>query len=291
MANINLVSISPGQLVGNDHNGGYDLNKFDRKFLAQGDSWFSIGHFPPWSTTNLLQQMVLTRSCVAVNCARPGEEIAHMLDTSSQQEFLRLINGVLAWKWDAILMSGGGNDLIDALNANPNAGLNARLLLRSDEWPATAGGIARYISEPGWNTFISHIEGVLLRLLGQRDKDVNQDTPLFLHTYDRLTPRNAPAGPGLGPWLYKALHDSYQIPALDWVALSDEFIDRLAGMWFALGAKYAARNVRIVDTRNSTIRAVEGTSGTSNDWENEIHPTPHGYAQLARAWRPALDAV
>ena len=291
MPNINLVTISPAQLIGNDHTGGYDIGRFSKRFLAQGDSWFSIGHMPPWSTTNLLQQMVLSHSAVAVDCARPGQDLAHMLDTSTQQQFLSLMNSRVAWKWDAILISGGGNDLIDALNADPGAHPEARLLLRADEWSAAMGGVNRYISEPGWLTFSNHMEGVLLRLLFQRDKNLNRGVPLFLHTYDYLTPRNAPAGPTLGPWLYKALHDTYQIPEADWMALSDNFIDRHAEMWMALRSRHALRNVRIVDTRNLTARAVPKTVGPSNDWENEIHPTPYGYSQLAGGWRTALDAL
>ena len=96
MPNINLVTISPAQLIGNDHTGGYDVGRFSKRFLAQGDSWFSIGHVPPWSTTNLLQQMILSRSAVAVDCARPVQELAHMLDTSTQQQFLNLMNGRVA---------------------------------------------------------------------------------------------------------------------------------------------------------------------------------------------------
>jgi hypothetical protein len=291
MASINLVTISPAQMIGNDHTGGYDIGVFPKKFLAQGDSWFSIGHLPPWSTTNLLQQMVLSYSAVAVNCARPGEELAHMTDTSTQKEFLRLLNGKVAWKWDAILVSGGGNDLIDALNSDPGADTKARLLLRSDEWSPTVDGVARYISEPGWTTFTNHMEEVLLRLLFQRDKGINGDVPLFLHTYDYLTPRNSPAGPSLGPWLYRALNDTYKIPAIDWVSISDNFINRHAEMWIDLQGRHAARNIRIVDTRNSTKRATPQSVGPSNDWENEIHPTPHGYSQLAMGWRKLLDPL
>ncbi len=291
MPNINLVSISPAQLAGNDHSGPFDLNRFEKKYLAQGDSWFSIGHLPPWSTTNLLQQMVLSRSAVAVNCARPGVELAHMTDTSTARVFLDLLNGVVAWQWDAILVSGGGNDLIDAANTPAGAPMNLRLLLRADEWASPALGATRYLSAPGWATFANHMEDVLLRMLAQRDRSINHGVALVLHTYDFLTARNAPAGIGLGPWLYKALRDGYNIPAADWVALADELINRLAAMWLALASKHAARNLKIVDTRGLALRASAGTTGVSGDWENEIHPTPHGYSRLAQGWRAVLDAL
>lgn len=291
MPDINLVTIAPSQLSGPGDAGLYDVNRFDQTFLAQGDSWFSIGHVPFWSTTNLLQQMVLSRHSLAVNCARPGVELAHMTDTSTAQTFLNLLSGATAWKWSAILFSGGGNDLIDALNADPEADKSVRLLLRNDEWSSTDSAPQRYLSEDGWKTFTSHMEDVLSLLLEQRDRKViNRGTPIFLHTYDYVTPRDAPAGP-LGPWLYKALHDSYNVPSVDWNAVSDEFINRLADMWLSLQSKYSGSNFKVINSRGSLKRADPGTPGVSNDWENEIHPTPHGYSLLAKKWRLSLDAL
>jgi hypothetical protein len=294
MANINVVSIAPRQLDPSSLGGLYDLERFEKKYLAQGDSWFSIGHMPPWSTTNVLQQMVLSRSAVAVNCAHPGMELSHMADTSTEPAFLNLLNGSgnpnLAWKWDAILMSGGGNDLIDAAQANPQGELGARLLLREDEWPAN-GGVEGYLSQPGWQTFSDHLDLVLFNLLEERDRNVNQSVPLLLHTYDYVTVRNAPAGPGLGPWLYKAMNGIYRIPATDWDTLSDVLIRMLQTLMRSLGQKYAARNVIVVDTVGTLTRADPGTSGVSGDWENEIHPTPHGYSLLAQQWRGPVDAL
>lgn len=291
MPDINMISISPSQLSGTGESGLYDVARFEKKYLAQGDSWFSLGHLPPWSTTNLLQQMVLSRSAVAVNCARPGVELAHMTDTSTAQTFLNLLNGKVAWRWDAVLISGGGNDLIDAANTDPSFEPKLRLLLRSDEWQPSSPAPARYLSDDGWSTFTAHMDKVLQLLLAQRDKSINQGVQLLLHTYDYLTPRDAPAGPHLGPWLYRALHEQYQVPVGDWNIVADELINRLATMWVALATKYADRHITIVDTRHSTQRAAAGSHGISNDWENEIHPTPHGYSLLDRKWRTLLDAL
>ena len=49
--------------------------------------------------------------------------------------------------------------------------------------------------------------------------------------------------------------------------------------------------VHVVDSRGDTTRAVTGTTGESNNWENEIHPTPAGYSLPARKWRPLLDTI
>ena len=290
MPDINLITIRPSQLSSSGEGGLYDVARFDRKYLAQGDSWFSIGHVPFWSTTNLLQQTVLARSALAVSCASPGIRLSHMTDTSTAQVFLNLLNGNIAWQWDGLLMSGGGNDLIAAACAPPEAAPTLRLLLRQEEW-GTGNDVSRYLSEDGWSTFAQHMSDVLDLLLMQRDKNVNRDIPLLLHTYDYVTPRNAPAGPGLGPWLYKAMHDLYAVPEADWNALSDRLIDKLAEMWVELDAKNAGRNIHIVDSRGAIARADPGTDAVSGDWENEIHPTPHGYSLLGQRWRAVLDRL
>lgn len=290
MPNINVISISPYQLSDAGESGHYDTAPFAKKYLAQGDSWFSIGTFPPWSTTNLLQQMVLSRSTLAVNCAKPGAVLTHMTDTSTARMFLNLLNGNVAWKWDALLMSGGGNDLIDAANASPISPIDRRILLRSTEW---AGGTSpsRYVSEPGWTTFANHMDKVVDLLLAQRDKkELNRGIPIFFHTYDYVTPRNSPAGLGKGPWLAKALK-AFGIPPGDWNSVSDELMNRHAMLWLALETTLSRRNVHVVDSRGATTRALAGTTGESNDLENEIHPTPAGYSLLARKWRPLLDTV
>src|SRR5450755_3965224 len=106
MPDINLMTISPSQLNGAGEAGLFDVTRFEKKYLAQGDSWFSIGHVPFWATTNLLQQMTLSRAALAVNCAKPGAWLSHMTDTSTAQVFLNLLNGHAAWQWDALLVSG-----------------------------------------------------------------------------------------------------------------------------------------------------------------------------------------
>jgi len=281
MADINLTVIDPSTLDATGDRGTYDIDRFERKFLAQGDSWFSMGHFPPWATTNLLDQMKLSRSCVAVNCARPGVELAHMTDTVAAGDFLRLLTGRLAWNWDAVLFSGGGNDLIDAV---PD------LLLPSTQWGVQPDA-SRYISNAAWGTFSSHMEEVLLKLLNARDSgSINNGKPVFLHTYDYPTPRDAPAGPEMGPWLYPQMI-SFGIPAQDWEALATSLIEALRTMWKTLARTYAARNVVVVDSCGALAPASSSDHGVSGDWENEIHPTPHGYTLLADRWRPVLDLV
>jgi len=84
---------------------------------------------------------------------------------------------------------------------------------------------------------------------------------------------------------------AFGIPPAYWNAVSDELIDRHATMWLALETNMTGKNIHVVDSRGATIRAATGTTGESNDWENEIHPTPAGYSLLAKKWRTQLDTL
>jgi len=286
---IAATAVSPADLDPRGELGGVDLAGFAKRCLAQGDSWFSIGAVPPWATTNLLSQMVLSETTCIVNCASPGRQLAHMFDTVRQRSFLQLLRGRRAPAWHAILLSGGGNDLIDAALSPPTAAPAVRLLLTRTEWSAAAPAPARYLSAPGWATFSAHLNAVLDRFLAERAKGINRDTPVLMHSYDVIVPRNAPAGLGHGPWLSKAF-DLYALPAADRIAVALALVTQLRDLWTAMIAARPGSGLALVDTIGTIARAAPGSTGISGDWENEIHPTPHGYSLLAQRWRPEIEA-
>src|SRR5665811_2416289 len=102
-----------------------------------------------------------------------------------------------------------------------------------------------------------------------------------MHTYTRVTVRNAPAGRGtpfrLGPWRYKALAQ-YQVPEAAQQSVADALFNRLRDL--LLSFDDPAQRIFVFDSQDPAIGvvpALPGTSGVSNDFENEIHLTPAGY--------------
>lgn len=281
--------VRPDELDPRGEFGGVDLARFTKRCLAQGDSWFSIGAVPPWATTNLLLPMVLSQPTCIVNCATPGVQLAHMFDTTRQRPFLRLLRGRQALAWHAILLSGGGNDLIDAALSQPTAAPAVRLLLTRAEWRSSVPAPARYLSAPGWATFRAHLNAVLDRFLAERAKGVNRDTPVLMHSYDVIVPRDAPAGLDRGPWLSRAF-DRYAVPAADRTGVALALLTQLRDLWAAMIAARPGSGLTLVDTIGTIAPATPGSTGVSGEWENEIHPTPRGYTLLARRWRPMIEA-
>ena len=290
-----LTVISPGAVSGTGETGQFPFEEFDARCLAQGDSWFSIGAFPPAFTTSVLAEMKLTKHVVAVNCARPGKVLQHMTSTTSEPAFLRLLTGPLALKWNAVLLSGGGNDLIDAARSGPAEAIDKRLLLTPGERPAGPLPGDGYISDAGWTTFVDHLTIVFKQLVDLRDSGVNKGVPLALHTYAHVMPRPAPAGLGFGPWLQPAML-AFAVPASDWLAVSSALMDRLAVLLQKLIADRTAIDpncaLHLVDTRTAAlVPGGQTTSGTSGDFVNEIHPTRGGYVKVAAVWRQTLDTL
>lgn len=287
MARIPVEIITPQQYLGGGEEPAFPIEQFPWRCLAQGDSWFSIGAIPPFLTTNLLWGLELSTGTCIVQCATPGATLKRMTDTTRSRRFLQLLNGPLASRWNGILLSGGGNDLIEALQST--AGDPAlRLLRRQPEWGDADLGPHEYLSDPGWATFSAHLRAVMEDLVAARDAGINAGQPVILHTYDMPTPRDAPAGLNFGPWLSKALA-AFAVPQADWTRVTDVLFERLHALLAGFAADFAA--VHVVDTLHTLARPALEDSAPTADWQNEIHPTRAGYQKLSDRWTPVLDAL
>jgi hypothetical protein len=294
MADHRLTFVDPARVLKSaGHPEEFDL--VERIVLAQGDSWFSIGSIPPGLTSNLLAQMEFSRSAAVVNCARPGMELTHMTDNSTQLTFRKLLAGKFAAKWDAIFFSGGGNDLIDAAHVGAAEPARSRLIATSAERGPNPASGDDYISRPGWQTFEIHLTAVFDALVAFRDSGMNRQVPMVFHTYANIMPRPAPVGLGHGPWLQPAMV-AFNVPQADWFAVSSALMNRLAALLGRLIAAHQAVDpgceLHLVDSRSeSLVLGDPGATGPSGDFLNEIHPTRGGYTKLATAWRSPVDQI
>jgi lysophospholipase L1-like esterase len=297
MTDFAVTFVDPNRLENQGEQEAFPLG-IDRRVLAQGDSWFSIGAFPPGLTGNILEDMVLSRSVAIVNCARPGKELRLMVDTMRDPHFMRFLSGGnLAVEFDAIFVSAGGNDLIAAAQTPPGAasGPEQQILLT----PAQRGGVKvpvdQYVSADGWKAFSDHMAYWFGQLVQARDSAINRRKPLFFHNYASCMPRPAGAGLGFGPWLSAAMTD-YAVPADDWRDLAKALLDRLGQLLDTIvaGAKTQDPNCNIylIDTKGQAklVLADPGSTADSGDWINEIHPNYQGYAKIDAVWRTAVDA-
>ena len=270
-----------------------DLSSKAYRFLAEGDSWFSLGALNPAKNSNLLFEMSFERSACAVNCASPGDTLRRMAQMNTDRNFAELLCGRRARTWDALLLSCGGNDMIDALRSR-GAGVaqDRRLLLESTEWGAESLGPARYLSDSGWQTFRNYLQANLAHLIAMRDKGPSKNCPVFFHGYAAPTPRPAGAGLNIGPWLYPAV-TAAGVPESDLIGVAQVLMGRLAQL-LSDSAADSGRfpNLHFFDTTRIPIQsAVLRSTGESGDWINEIHLTWRGYEKLAVPWAADIERI
>lgn len=265
--------IYPSQLNIGNQSANPDDPIYDWRILAEGDSWFSIGAIP---SSNLLFELRFEKWTAILNLAYPGDTIAHMSELASNSDLVRVLaTKNFNYKWDAILLSGGGNDIIDVAGT---------LVLNQPSGDPKEP--SSYIDTGRLTTILKEIQAGYTRIVELRDAVDSQckGVPIIVHTYDYPTPRNAPAtflvAPVAGPWLYKAFAGKGVDPTLQQGA-TDYLINRLAESLHELTTgDNALSNFHVVRTCGTLIRA-ESEAGNSNDWLNEIHPNHDGYRKIS----------
>jgi lysophospholipase L1-like esterase len=241
------------------------------RFLAEGDSWFTMGAIP---SSNLLFELRMKKRAVVLNLGYPGDTIANVSQLAINTEFnRRLVHPNWASDWTALLLSGGGNDLID----------QADDIIRPT--PTGSGKKAEhYIDAARLDAFKQGVKAGYRTIVALRDSvgSPNAGKPIVVHTYDYPTPRPAPATflvvPITRPWMYPVF-ERYNVPQSLRIKIADILLDTLADALLELGKELPAFHV--VDTRNTLDRADINAKGNSGDWLNEIHPNSDGYRKIA----------
>lgn len=244
----------PAQLLGEPQ--GYRL-------LAEGDSWFDypqIGVGDVISHLRRLQRPGFRVESVR-NLAHWGHESVQMMGSGQRKRLLETLRGPELY--DAILFSGGGNDIVGEPfmlwlrdyqeGMDPLDGVNAERLDRA----------------------IAVVLVAVHEFLDLRDR-YREGVPVFLHGYDFAPPNGRPFCAGVGPWLKPGL-DARSWGEAPGAIIVREFLKRFDA---ALREAASLRTrVYIVDT--------QGTLGP-DEWDNELHPKRTGFAKLAGRFADAL---
>lgn len=255
---------------------------FQKHVLAEGDSWFHFGYTPTFGQErNILDALQLKKSTVIANIARSGDTIKHISALESNPDLKESIG---YRKWDLILLSAGGNDLIDALWGDYSIdGKKIEILNQS----VNSTDFMEYVNTDSLEALLACIENYYKFVADLRvslSNGLNTDTKIVVHCYDYITARNAPAkffGLTLGPWAYRAFTDKrYKVPTALWQSISDYIFEQLADRLVDLQSSIP--HLVVINTLDTLTRADPGTKGDSKDWANEIHPNAGGYVKLAR---------
>jgi lysophospholipase L1-like esterase len=248
----------------------------DQRFLAEGDSWFTIGGVP---VRNLLMGLRFQRSTLIVNAALPGDTMRNMSQLANNHAYRSALIDP-SMQWDAILLSGGGNDLADFA-----AGLMRPKEFRRLDHP---GDFDAYVIQRRMDLLFERIRDGYRRMAMLRDQSPGSSaTPIVTHTYDYMTPRDSSAL-GSGPWFFPVFVDE-EVPPEHFRPVADLVLDKFADAILSLETEI--ENFHVVDTRGTLDPAELGSTGNSNDWLNEIHPNERGYRLLAAVVGQKLSSL
>jgi hypothetical protein len=184
-----------------------------------------------------------------------------MLGVSQRRDLIRALQKA---RFDAILFSGGGNDLVgDQL---------ALWLKPRDQASGPADALRADVFE--------HVLAIVRRgyedLLELRDAFA-RDAVVFVHAYSVPYPMDRGVC-GLGPWLFPSLvHRGWTDPG-EQRAVVDGML-RAFGTWLREWAA-ARRDVAYVDTLSLEI--------PRHSWANEIHPDSDGFDLVADRFADAV---
>src|SRR5262249_36403352 len=164
--------------------------------LAHGDSWFDYplsGNSPILDTSDIVHYLRLTGSPLPVilNISHWGDATTDEMSWPKQQRLIDALNDRSNWpnrRPDAILFSGGGNDV---------AGDGFCIFL---DYNTGAGG---GLNDARFDKALGMIEASYRDLFAFRDRYA-PGVPIFGHCYDFPLP-NGVHPPCIGPWLKPSL--------------------------------------------------------------------------------------
>jgi lysophospholipase L1-like esterase len=256
----------------------------DKFILAEGDSWFHIGGSTGvGNARNLLDEITINnKQTLLLNMALSGDTVIRISESFGSSKFKKMLKD---HPWHLILLSAGGNDLIDALTEDLKYavdGKNLSIIQKS----ANNGSFESYINKGDLDLLIKFVLSKYEALFKYIRTTKNKEVPIIIHTYDFPTPRDSAAKivgfKAKGPWIHESL-ETKEVPEKYRVEICDYIFKCLADALLTLHAPNLPNvaNVYVVKTHGTLLRA-DSVSGESYDWLNEIHPNEKGLAKLAK---------
>ena len=235
--------------------------------LSEGDSWFS---YP--INRNLMDHIEMMREFATLRLEHSGDEVLDILKPSGEQ-FKKLAKYLKRYPFDALLFSGGGNDIVDE---NLPALLNQK----------TPGMTWRdCINEAALTARFNEIVAAYERLLAMRDS-ARKDCLIVTHCYDYPVPNGIKARVAFGlasrgPWIKPHMVKKNIDPIVDGVPIlrffMDQFYERLQAIAAMPNSKF-----HVVDSRRTLI------PNEPVHWADEMHPSGTGFELLSKRWRVEL---
>lgn len=234
--------------------------------VVQGDSWFA---YPFPSFPNNVIDLFPRQPALALK--RLEENGATLADMTSKAALDALAEAVDEERPKCVLLSGGGNDLVEA-------DFLANLFLRQ------TGSLppAQLFDDRVWNRKVTELRDDYDQLL-KTIRRVNPDVPVLGHGYDYLIPSKKRINlvvKKVGPWMWPALMAKAIVNEGEQEAVIAMLIDRFNVMVSKLETDY--RQFRYLNLRGITATL---------PWHNEMHPNRAGFQLLSDRFGRAIKEL
>ena len=237
--------------------------------FAEGDSWFE---YPvPLFGGGIIKRLEKRLGVPILNLAKAGDEVRFMLGVKERQIIgEQFVDGCPAGgPWEAMLFSGGGNDIVD----NPMA-----LWIRDFDPTKTP---AQQIHQPRLDAALAIVRAGYEDLVAMRNA-LSPTTHLFFHAYDFAIPDGRKVC-HLGPWLQPTFVLRKFPDLASRAAVTKVMLQQFA----AIMQSVAAANPGTVTFING-----QGTlAPVASSWHNELHPSRDGFNAFADLFHARLKQV
>ncbi len=228
------------------------------RVLVEGDSWFA---FPGITgRRNIVSHLAVTFDArfALYRIDAPGDTLEGILTGKSRDRLRRLLKNN-RYDFELLLFSGGGNDIIDnidaVLQANPGG------------WRP-----GQFINADALENQMEALEELWLELIDLRDR-YRPRCRIVTHSYDYAQPDGravrALGKAVAGPWL-KAPMENKDIPVLLRKSVIRKVMRRYRGLLDDLAGQVG--DFHVVNTQGTL---------SARDWEDEIHPSGEGFRHIA----------
>jgi lysophospholipase L1-like esterase len=237
--------------------------------VAEGDSWFD------YPFNDVLSMLEEEHGFDVESVAHKGDRVEDMAYSAGQfDDFTRLLEKLLRQQRvpDAILLSGGGNDL---------TGNDLAILLNhaASGLPTLNADVVRGVIDVRVRNAYAFLIGGLTEIAMQL---LDRPIPILLHGYDYAVPDGRGFFGGSlflpGPWLEPGFRRKGYGDLNANKKSVESLIDRFNDMLEQLSGAPGFGHVRYVDLRKTLSNAA---AVYKRDWDNELHPTKRGFQLVA----------
>lgn len=249
-------------------------NPTARRALCFGDSWFQY----PFKAVDLNKQLARHfKRTLFLNQSVAGRDSASWKIGLPQVQ-----RAIQAYAFDAILLSGGGNDVVGDELVEFLKMPDQPQSLGSTDWGVVPPVVRDHVRLETFEHALRYAMKDLGQVVQCRDLFSAQSI-VYVHTYDYIYPDGRGfQGKLKGPWVQPALLAVGLTDTRRQRELTNWLLDQFRRVLKAFVSQH--RNVRLVDSLDVLTSKAQ--------WANEIHPTPAGFRAIAdKAWIPALSGV